>query len=84
MYDQSLRSLPLQRQEETAPKISHVSALHFTDGFRSHGNLTSPHGRRVPPIENAFRECVNLRCSMKRRGWTRTSKLLLPAASMLT
>ena len=40
MYDQSLRSLPLQKQGETAPKISQSIPLHFTDGFRSHGNLT--------------------------------------------
>jgi len=40
MYDQSLRSLPLQKQGETAPKISQSIPLHFTDGFRSHGDLT--------------------------------------------
>ncbi len=80
MYDQSLRSLPLQRQEETAPKISHESALHFTDGFRSHGSLTSPRRRRAPPIENAFRECVNLRCSMKNRKWNANSESFVASA----
>jgi hypothetical protein len=41
MYDRSLRSLPLQKQGETAPKISRCFVpLHFTDGFRAHGDLT--------------------------------------------
>jgi len=28
------------KAEETAPKIGQISALHATDGFRAHGNLT--------------------------------------------
>jgi hypothetical protein len=50
MYDQSLRSLPLleSRRNRTQDQPL-VFRLHVTDGFRSHGNLTPPRGRRVSP-----------------------------------
>lgn len=69
MYDQSLRSLPLLKAEETAPKISHwclVSTSH--DGFRSHGNLTPPVGDGSLHRKCFIVSVENLRCSiMKKR-----------------
>ena len=50
MYDQSLRSLPsLESRRNRTQDQPLVFRLHVTDGFRSHGNLTPPRGRRVSP-----------------------------------
>ena len=70
MYGQSLRSLPpLESRRNRTHNQPLVSCLHFTDGFRSHGNLTPPRGRRVSPSKMLFRECVKFALfNMEKKG----------------
>lgn len=60
---------PIAKQKKPHPRSATMSPLHFTDGFRSHGDLTPPCRRWISPKKMLFVSVLNLRCSiMERKG----------------